>query len=425
MRPTALAIASVAAAIAFPGLALSRTPQAPDRWGPYSVEIVDESGAPLPTFQHRGRTYVLGELGLRYPCASATDPPVGPRSSFWWTAATSDGRPSAFDRRGYVIAPHGEAVIDGYRLDERSVAAFRFSSVPRSYASRMGDARDVGVIGVAVFPERQRPALVRPPWLAERGGVPYDRDRAPAPAPSEHEQGTRAEAPGAKSARPALEGRAPGMAPRDDRPGLGTEFGEEHGSHVERVAFERASSRPAAVLTVRYDDPKGLAAGVDVDGRRWRTTTPGCAAAPSRSGAIRTRSASPRLGGALRIGFEEEVTSSACIRLTRRARARSTTVGDRQDDGGRSGGLAAVVFQVVAFAGDRRGPHRPTLPHVAVGRLTRRWGVFPPQPGWVWAKHIEGRQLRLAPRLLAGARAPSGSFANGANRRHVDRAVYS
>ena len=52
------------------------------------------------------------------------------------------------------------------------------------------------------------------------------------------------------------------------RPGLGTEFGEEHGSHVERTTFERASARPDAVLTFRYDDREGLLAlGIDVDGR--------------------------------------------------------------------------------------------------------------------------------------------------------------
>jgi hypothetical protein len=57
-----------------------------------------------------------------------------------------------------------------------------------------------------------------------------------------------------------------------DRPGLGTSFGEEHGSPVYNVQFERASSRPDTVLTMRYNDRRGLLAlGIDVDGRRWRT----------------------------------------------------------------------------------------------------------------------------------------------------------
>jgi hypothetical protein len=56
---------------------------------------------------------------------------------------------------------------------------------------------------------------------------------------------------------------------RAERPGLGTEFAEEHDSRVVRVSFERASARPEAVLTLRYDDRRGLLAlGIAVDGRR-------------------------------------------------------------------------------------------------------------------------------------------------------------
>jgi hypothetical protein len=51
-----------------------------------------------------------------------------------------------------------------------------------------------------------------------------------------------------------------------ERPGLGTEFGEQRESHVYETEFRRSSSRPAALLTVRYDDRQGLQAmGVDID----------------------------------------------------------------------------------------------------------------------------------------------------------------
>ena len=74
---------------------------------------------------------------------------------------------------------------------------------------------------------------------------------------------------------------APGADARvERRPGLGTEFGEEHGSHVEMVAFERERAEPDVVLTVRYADRPGLLAlGVDVDGclarrdERWLRET--------------------------------------------------------------------------------------------------------------------------------------------------------
>jgi hypothetical protein len=233
--------------------------------GAWSLEVTDEWGGRLPTFEHRGRTFVLGEAGQRYVLRVRNG--SGRRVEVVATVDgldVIDGRKGSLDRRGYIVEPYGEVAIDGFRLDTSSVAAFRFGSVARSYAASKGDARDVGVIGVAIFPERA-PAY-RPPYRPRpypypegfRGGA-GERSEAP---PSDAPAAAESQAP-SKSASPS--------AQRDfdrQRPGLGTEFGERHGSEVHEVAFERASGRPAAVLTLRYDDRRGLlAAGVDLD--RW------------------------------------------------------------------------------------------------------------------------------------------------------------
>jgi hypothetical protein len=73
-----------------------------------------------------------------------------------------DGRPGSFDKRGYLVNPWASVEIDGFRRSMEQVAAFRFGSVARSYAASKGDARNVGVIGVAVFAERGSGY----PWLA-------------------------------------------------------------------------------------------------------------------------------------------------------------------------------------------------------------------------------------------------------------------
>ena len=49
--------------------------------------------------------------------------------------------------------PLSSVQIDGWRTSQSSIAAFRFSSVEDSYASRTGRGRDVGVIGFAFFSE--------------------------------------------------------------------------------------------------------------------------------------------------------------------------------------------------------------------------------------------------------------------------------
>jgi len=248
MRITTLTLATTAVALAMPHLAMAEIERGTHA-SPYSVDLVDESGSELPTFQYRGRTYVLGTVNQRYLVH------VRNGSGRRVEAVVSvdgrdviDGRQARWEKRGYLIAAHGELTIDGYRLNEASVAAFRFSSVSRSYAAEMGDARDVGVVGAAIFPERAPRITVRP----EAGS--RTREGAPPQAQS-------------KSAAGRSESSAAPASPAE-RPGLGTEFGEEHDSRVVEVAFERESSHPEALISLRYDDRPGLLSlGIDVDHR--------------------------------------------------------------------------------------------------------------------------------------------------------------
>lgn len=67
-----------------------------------------------------------------------------------------DGKSASHSKRGYVVAPHGTIEIEGFRRSYESVAAFRFGSVASSYAARStGSTRNVGVIGAAVFREKE------------------------------------------------------------------------------------------------------------------------------------------------------------------------------------------------------------------------------------------------------------------------------
>lgn len=260
MHARIVALTAGLLACATPSVTPARPEAAASRWGPYELELVDEGGVGLPTFEHRRRAYVLGQLGQRYL--------VRVRNGSWRRIEVVvsvdgrdvvDGRPAAWQKRGYLVEPYGEVRIDGFRLSGEAVAAFRFSSVPRSYAARMGDARDVGVIGVAVFPERapRPPAPLRP---LEREPASDAASRAGAKA---SEAAPSANAPSGPTARSERQGA--------ERPGLGTEFAEEHASYAQQVPFERERARPDAVLTLRYDDRQGLLAlGVPVDGRVQR-----------------------------------------------------------------------------------------------------------------------------------------------------------
>jgi len=268
MRPTRLALAALALAAALPATVSAR-PETPARWGPWSVELVDDTGAVLPTFGHRGRTYVLGTRGRRYAVRVRNG--TGGRIEVVVSVDgrdAIDGRPSSVGKRGYVVDPWSEVTVDGFRLSDASVAAFRFGSVASSYAARMGDARDVGVIGVAVFAEAPRWTPPPRPYpsraLRDEAGGSASSESAPPPAAAP------GSAQGAPSGAEARGKAAPQRKMDAPRPGLGTEFGEERESAVARVSFERGSESPEAVLTLRYDDRAGLLAlGIDVDRSGW------------------------------------------------------------------------------------------------------------------------------------------------------------
>jgi hypothetical protein len=265
---------------------------------PYSFTVEDENGNSLPTFRRAGRTYLLGEPGLRYnirirnPTAQRVEAVV----SVDGRDAVS-GEPGDYvNERGYVIAPYGSQLVEGFRRSFEEVATFRFTSPENSYSARMGTPQNVGIIGVAFFPERVRPPP--PPPIARR---PLPR---PVPRPYEYSSPTfdgrgaandkaaqgmpqfqhpraippRASAPSAggtadraRDSSPSKREAAPGatqdeLGSNDSVNNLGTEFGETRESVVSSVSFERASpTQPALVSTLRYDDADGLSArGIDL-----------------------------------------------------------------------------------------------------------------------------------------------------------------
>jgi hypothetical protein len=214
------------------------------------VELVDDSQRPLPTFAHEGRRFVLGAIGDRYrvhvvnPTASRVEVVISIDG-----LDVVDGHPASLGKRGYVIPAFGDVVIDGWRTSLDSVAAFRFSSVRDSFAARTGRDRNVGVIGVAFFREREPPPVVWRPPIAWRGAGPSaSKDAAAGGAP----------APAASAA---------------PRAGLGTQFGEAHDSRVTETSFVRADTGPTTFAELRYDDRTGLLArGIalpPLPGERW------------------------------------------------------------------------------------------------------------------------------------------------------------
>ncbi|MFO0750685.1 MAG: hypothetical protein U1F43_34200 [Myxococcota bacterium] len=238
---------------------------------PIAVDVrLDCEGAPCSEVWSGGRRYVVGEAGQRYSIVV-----TNPTDRWVEAVVVVDGRDvlegerPGSRTRGYLVPPRDRIAVEGWRLSRRDVAAFRFSSVGDSYAARMGDASDAGQVRVAIYPERFEPP---PVWIPEPelngiddgdGGAMRKSGRAPAPAATSEAEGRA---------------RQHGEWYADDGRNLGTELGESRWQPVAERHFERASDRPAQVVTIGYDDRAGLVArgilptpwyGFDDDGEHW------------------------------------------------------------------------------------------------------------------------------------------------------------
>jgi hypothetical protein len=197
------------------------------------LEIYDRTtGSILPIHQHRGRLYVAGEPGHQYEIRIRNE------SRHRMLAVTSvdgvnviSGETASEQQSGYVLTPHESVSIEGWRKSLSDVATFYFTRLGDSYAARTGRPDNVGVIGVALFRERDR--------CCSRSD--QSEDSMSAPSTAQEREGSAAHAESK----------------------LGTGHGPREYSSAQYVEFVRASHSPDETLVIYYDSKRNLvAAGV-------------------------------------------------------------------------------------------------------------------------------------------------------------------
>src|SRR5258707_1017662 len=170
-------------------MALAMTCEAQGMGSLAEVAVIDrDSGAVLSPHFYRGEYWVAGSPGGRYAIEIRNR--IGERL----LAVTSvdgvnvvSGATAGWDQTGYVFSPGESYQITGWRKTDAEVAAFTFTASPNSYAERTGRPANVGVIGVAIFRERQLQPVYVPPIMEQsldRADAPPLDVPAPAPAPS-------------------------------------------------------------------------------------------------------------------------------------------------------------------------------------------------------------------------------------------------
>ena len=129
------------------------------------VTIIDRNtGVALTPHLYRGEYWVAGKPGATYA--------IEIRNHLYQrllAVAAVDGvnvisgATAAWGQTGYVFNPGQDYQITGWRKSDTEVAAFTFTAAPNSYAARTGRPANVGIIGVALFRERQPQEVYVPP----------------------------------------------------------------------------------------------------------------------------------------------------------------------------------------------------------------------------------------------------------------------
>jgi hypothetical protein len=118
-------------------------------------------GDSLPWYESNGKIFVIGEAGRNY--SIVLENPGKEKVEVVVSVDGLDvlsGTPASASRRGYVIPPKSEIHIGGMKYNGK-MRSFEFSSVRNSQAAKTGGekgARNVGVIGVAVYVEDEAAA---------------------------------------------------------------------------------------------------------------------------------------------------------------------------------------------------------------------------------------------------------------------------
>jgi hypothetical protein len=231
-------LAAIAGLISAPALAVGHLAD---------VSIIDrDTGQMLAAHHHKGEYWVAGRPGAHYAIQ------INSRDGRRLLAVTSvdgvnilTGETAGHLQRGYVFDPWQGYSVAGWRKSDSQIAAFTFTSIPKSYAARTGRPQNVGVIGVALFPEKARQ------YIAPPAPPPVSQRR--------HESAPAAQADALEEAT-VTGARTQADAAAEARSSLGTGHGRREHSVVVQVPFEREGSTPAEVVRIRYDSQDNLVA---------------------------------------------------------------------------------------------------------------------------------------------------------------------
>ena len=210
----------------------------------FEVDVL-VNGRSLEEYHARGKSYVEAIAGAEYEVRIRNPLPyrVAVALSVDGLNSIDARRTSAWNASKWVIEPYGTIHIGGWQMSSERARRFYFTTERDSYAAKLGQTSNLGLISAVFFREiRPIPIPIAPP---------------PRPHPRYEEDGARSRN---RSEAPTASGEAQGAAkersdsivrmPDDDYAATG--IGRSVRNDVRWVNMD-LDSRPAAAVTLRYE----------------------------------------------------------------------------------------------------------------------------------------------------------------------------
>ena len=214
--------------------------------GGFSVEVLI-NGVPAAEYAARGRRYVEAfenaeyELRIRNPSATRVAVALAVDG-----LNTIDARhTTAWEARKWVIEPYGTINVRGWQMSAENARRFYFTTERDSYAAKLGQPANVGVISAVFFRER-RPITVMPVTPGQ-SGAPSNSKEDRIREPETNTGSSRGEA-SRDAARPKS---LPGYPPPDDE-SAATGIGRSVSNSVQWIKMD-LEPRAISEVTIRYE----------------------------------------------------------------------------------------------------------------------------------------------------------------------------
>ena len=230
-------------------------------------------GRRQPEYHVRDKTYIEARRGAEYELQIRNPLPVRVAVALSVDGLNSiDARhTSAWNSSKWVIEPYGTITIGGWQMSSERARRFYFTTENDSYAAKLGQTANIGVISAVFFRERESyPVPITPPPQSRK---PVDRGQ-PREEPSSEAQRSDS----------AAKGRV--LTPSNDDYAA-TGIGRSVRNDVRWIQMD-LDSRPAAERSIRYEFYAALLRlGVvprpsDVDPLRRREQSRGFSPEPNR-----------------------------------------------------------------------------------------------------------------------------------------------